>query len=245
MALRVFHPCHFHFEEQDIRVGESTVSGGVSLSGFEDVVRKDGGGFWRADFSNADFGDRDDAGRAETLAWRALNAGMLGGSVAVDVLFCDKLHQPVYGTAFVPHSDDTPFSDDSLYQSGGAECTVVAVVNGQVGGNRATILDIRLVSERALIGGERAGYIGANGWGHRALEIAALEDRGGSVTRITFQPPIRGGIAAGDALDFDNVRCQMRRTSAASNPLSMGAFSSASISFQEDMRPPRISEDAA
>jgi hypothetical protein len=54
MALRVFHPCQFHFEAQDIRVDGSTISGGVSLSGFEDVIRTDGGGFWRADFSGAD-----------------------------------------------------------------------------------------------------------------------------------------------------------------------------------------------
>ena len=237
--LRVFHPCQFGFSSDDIRVDGSAISGGTSLSGFEDVIRTDGGGIWRADFQDADFGDRDDAGRAETLTWRALNAGMLGGSVAVIVKFCGRLHQPVStASLFVPHSDQTPFADDSQYQSGGASAIVTAVVNGQAGGNRATVLDIRLISARPLIGGERFGYDGANGWGERSAEIYAVEDRGGGVTRITFQPPIRGGIAAGDALDFDNPGCRMRRTSPASNPLSMGAFSSASISFQEDMRPP-------
>lgn len=223
MALRVFHPCDFHFEEQDIRVDGSTVSGGVSLSGFEDVVRVDGGGFWRADFSNADFGDRDDAGRAETLAWRAENAAMLGGTVPVIVRLCDRLHQPVLGSFGSPP---------------GAACTVLAVVNGQAGGNRATVLDISLVSQRPLLAGERFGYFGANGWGERAAEVYAVEDRPNRVQRITFQPPIRGGIAAGAMLDFDSPSCRMRRTSPASNPLNMGAFSSASISFQEDMRPP-------
>ena len=240
MALRVFHPCQFNFEAQDIRVDGSTISGGTSLSGFEDVIRTDGGGFWRADFTGSDFGDRDDNGRAETLAWRALNAGMQGGAVAVDVEFCDRLHQPVYDAVRVPHSDGTPFSDDSLYRSAGAECTVASVINGQAGGLRATILDIRLTSERALLGGERFSYEGRNGWGMRAAEIYSLEDRGGGVTRITFQPPIRGGIAAGDLLDFDSVRCRMRRTSAPSNALSMGAFSSGNLSFQEDRRPPVV-----
>lgn len=55
----------------------------------------------------------------KTLAWRALNSGMLGGSVAINVDFCDRLHQPVGDLALVPHSDGTPFSDDSLYQSSG------------------------------------------------------------------------------------------------------------------------------
>jgi len=238
MALRVFHPCQFGFENQDVRVDGTTVSGGVSISGYEDVVRIDGGGIWRADFSEADFGDRSELGRAETLSWRALNAGMLGGSVAVVVDFCDRLHQPVLDAVEVPHSDGTLFSDNTLYRSSGAECTVVTVVNGQAAGNRATVLDIRIVSERALIGGERFSYIGANGWGERAAEIYEIEGRPDGITRVTLQPPIRGGVAAGDALDFDRVRCRMRRTSAASNPLNMGAFSSASISFQEDMRPP-------
>ncbi len=221
--LRVFHPCQFGFSSDDIRVDGSAMSGGTSLSGYEDVIRTDGGGIWRADFGDADFGDRDDAGRAETLAWRALNAGMQGGAVPVIVKFCDRLHQPVL---------------DGHGSPPGAEATVVGVVNGQARGNRATVLDIRIVSQRPLIGGERFGYIGADGWGERVGDVYEVEDRGGGLTRITFQPPIRGGIAPGAALDFDNPGCRMRRTSPASNPLNMGTFSSASISFQEDMRPP-------
>ena len=209
------------------------------LSGYQDIGGTGGGGIWLADFSGADFGDRDDAGRAETLYWRAINAGMRGGVIAVDVLFCDRLHQPVLDAIRVPHSDDTPFSDDSLYRSAGAECQVVAAVNGQAGGLRATIIDVRLTSERALIGGERFSYHHPD-WGWRAAEIESVEDRGGGVSRLTFQPPIRGGIAAGAALDFDTIRCQMTRTSAASNALSQGAFSTAEISFQEDMRPPVV-----
>lgn len=228
MALRLFHPCRFGFSDQDIRVDGSTVSGGVSLSGYEDVIRVDGGGFWRADFTGADFGDRDEEGRADTLAWRAINASMVGGSVSVIVEFCDRLHQPVL---------DAHRVGDAPYITPGAAASVLAVVNGQVGGNRATILNIAIVSERALIGGERFTYIGANGWGERVAEIAEVQDIPGG-KRITISPPIRGGIALGSALDFDNVRCRMRRTSAPSNPLNMGTFSTASISFQEDMRPP-------
>lgn len=218
----------------------ATLSGGVSLAGYEDVIRTDGGGIWRADFTNADFGDRDAAGRAETLAWRALNAGMSGGAVAVVVQFCDGLHQPIAAAPFeATHSDLTPFSDTTPYTSSGAPGRVLAVVNGQAGGNRATVLDIQLASDSPLIGGERFTYIGANGWGERAAEIFALQVIEGGY-RVSISPPIRGGIAVGDDLDFDNVRCRMRRTSSPSNALNMGAFTSASISLQEDMRPPVI-----
>src|SRR3546814_15149615 len=103
MALRVFHPCYFHFKDQDIRVVGSEVDGGTSLAGIQDIVATDGGGFWQADYTNADFGDRDEAGRAETLAWRATNAGMSGGP-AVITLFCDRWHQPVGARCTVPPS---------------------------------------------------------------------------------------------------------------------------------------------
>lgn len=238
MALRILHLCQFHFETQDIRVVGSEVDGGTSLSGITDVVQTDGGGYWQADFGDADFGGRDEGERAETLAWRALNAGLAGGQAAV-VRFCDRWHQPVGDLATVPHSDDASFSDESLYASAGATARVLAVVNGQLGGLNATILDIALASERPLIGGERFSYTGANGWGARAAEIASIEDIPGG-KRITFQPPIRGGIAVGDPLDFDDPRCVMRRTSAPINALSMGLWSSASISFVEDMRDPTL-----
>lgn len=237
MALRVFHPCQWHFDDQDIRVAGATVSGGVSLSGIEDIIRTDSGGYWLADFGNADFGDRDAAGRAETLSWRAVNAGMLGGSVPVVVQFCDRFHQPVLDVTKVPHSDQTPFSDRSLYQSGGASATVAAVQNGQAGGNRATVIEIAPVFGQSLIGGERFTHVHAT-WGERAYEVYSVEPVEGGGLRLTFQPPIRGGIAIGDELDFDNVRCRMRRISEPSNPLNMGVFSSASISFREDMVPP-------
>lgn len=238
MALRVFHPCQFGFKDRDIRVDIAVITGERSLSGFQDIDGTGGGGIWIADFANGSFGGRSDDRRAATLSWRASNAGMQGGATAVDVLFCDRLHQPVLDRAGVPHSDGTPFSDDTLYASSGAQCVVLAVVNGQVGGNAATVLDIRLTAERALLAGERFSYYGAAGWNWRAAETYAVEVIGAGVTRVTFSPPIRGGIAVGDAIDFDTIRCQMTRTSPASNALNMGAFSSATIAFQEDMRPP-------
>jgi len=237
MALRTLHLCPFNFESQDIRVVNSELDGGTSLSGISDPIQNDGGGFWQADFSGADFGGRDDDDRAMTLAWRAINAGLSGGARAI-VRFCDLHHQPVYGSSSVPHSDDTPFSDDAEYESGGSEASVLAVVNGDPGedGLNATIIDIAITSERPLIGGERFTHVHA-AWLDRAYEIASVEDIVGG-KRIKFQPPIRGGIAAGDPLDFDNVRCVMHRASAPTNALSGGLFSSASLGMVEDMRPP-------
>lgn len=237
MAPRVFHPCQFNFQDEDIRVDGSTIDGGTSISGYQDLVRTDGGGIWRADFTNADFGGPNDEDRAATLAWRAVNAGMLGGSTPIVVRFCDRFHQPVTGSTETTHSDGSEFSDDTPYESSGASAVVVAVVNGQAGGLRATTIDVVPTTQRPLIGGERFTHVHGE-WGERAYEIYSIEPVGGSTIRLTFQPPIRGGIAVGDELDLDNIRCRMRRVSPPSNPLSIGLYASASISFQEDMRPP-------
>jgi hypothetical protein len=237
MALRVLHLCQFHFENQDIRVIGSQIDGGTSLSGIQDVVETGGGGYWQGDWSDGTFGGRSEERRAETLAWRAVNAG-LGGSRRVVVPFCDRWHQPVLDRVSVPHSDGTPFSDGTEYESGVASSTVLAVVNGQTGGLNCTILDIAITSERALIGGERFTHVHPI-WRERAYEISGIEDIPGG-KRISFIPPIRGGIKAGDPLDFDDPRCVMRRVSEPTNALNMGVFASASITMVEDMRDPSL-----
>lgn len=236
MALRILHLCQFNFKDQDIRVVSTELDGGTSLSGITDTVTIDGGGYWQADYSNGNFGGRDEARRAATLSWRAVNAGLSGGQRAV-LQFCDRWHQPVGPYATVPHDDGTPFSDGSEYETGGGvDSTVLAVVNGQTGGLNATIIDIAITSAKPLIGGERFTHVHST-WLHRAYEISAIEEIEGG-KRITFQPPIRGGIEAGDLLDFNDVRCVMRRASPATNAINLGLFSSASISMVEDMSEP-------
>jgi hypothetical protein len=236
MALRVLDLCFFQFKDVDLRVVSTELDGGTSLSGISEPIAIDGGGYWQGDWTNANFGGRDNAKRAKTLAWRAVNAGLSGGQRAA-VRFGDRWHQPVGPFATVPHSDQTPFSDGSEYASGGGVAsTVLAVVNGQTGGLNCTILDISFSAPKPLIGGERFTYVHPT-WLDRAAEISSIEDIEGG-KRITFQPPIRGGIEVGDALDFNNPRCVMRRASPATNSLNLGLFSSASISMVEDMREP-------
>lgn len=237
MALRVLHLCQFHFDNQDIRVVGSEVDGGTSLSGIQDVVETSGGGYWQGDWSEADFGGRSDDERAETLAWRAVNAGLSGGRRVV-VPFCDRWHQPILDRATIALNDETPFSGGAEYGDEGSASRVLAVVNGQAGGLNCTILDIAMTSERALIGGERFTHVHPT-WLERAYEIGSVQEITGGM-RISFQPPIRGGINAGDALDFNDPRCVMRRTSEPTNALSMGLFSSASITMVEDMRDPDL-----
>ena len=240
MAVRTIHLCPYNFKSSDPVVIGSEVDGGTSLSGIQDVVETSGGGYWQWSLSNGSFGGRPDERREVALSWRAINAGLSGGAVAV-FRFCDRHHQPVYGRVTVPHSDNTPFSDDTEYVSAGAAASVLAVVNGQVGGLNATIIDIVITSERVLIGGEKFGYIGAGGWGDRVSEISSVEDIPGG-KRIRFHPPIRGGVAIGDPLDFDDPKLRMRRVSqpsSALDPLSQ-TTSVSSLVLIEDMRDPDL-----
>ena len=74
-------------------------------------------------------------------------------------------------------------------------------------------------------------------WGERCAEIISVDTVTGG-KRVKFQPPIRGGIKVGDALDFNNPRCRMVRASQATNALNMGLWATASLTMVEDMRPP-------
>lgn len=218
-----FHPCQFDFQDQDIKREGMTTSGGRSLSGFEDVIRTDGGGFLTAEYSNGETWERQD-----TLAWRAITDAMDGGAVAVVVHFCDRLHQPVLDAASVPHSDQTPFSDDSLYRGAGASGSVTASA-----GLRATALRMSFSGQREIIGGEWFTIVHST-WGERAYRVIAIEG-----DTIQFRPPLREAVEVGAPLDFDDPRCRMRLSGAPANPTNMGRFQSVTARFVEDMRQPR------
>jgi len=217
-----FHPCQFDFQDQDVKREGLTTSGGTSLSGFEDVIRTDGGGFLSVEFSSGETWERQD-----TLAWRAIADAMDGGATAVVVHFCDRLHQPVGVVQRVPHSDQTPFADEALYRSSGASASLLADAP-----LRATTIRLGIVSELPLIGGELFTIVHPT-WGERAYRIIAID--GGTVQ---IRPPLREAAPAGTTLDFDDPRCRMRLSGAPSNATNMGRFQAVSARFVEDMRTP-------
>lgn len=239
MTLRTVHLCPFGFRSSDPVVVGTEIDGGTSIAGYTDAVAIDNGGSWQWTLQNATFGGRGDDRRDTTLTWRALNAGLSRGRPAV-FLICDRYHQPVGPLATVTHSDGSPFSDSSEYVSPGAEATVAAVLNGQTDGLNATMLNISIASEKPLIGGERFTYVHPD-WGPRCAEIVAIYDNDDGTKQIEFQPPIRGGIAIGDPLDFDNPRCVMHRVSQPTNAIDpVSLQTTAQITLVEHMVDPAI-----
>jgi hypothetical protein len=223
MTLPVFHPCTFNFKDIDLRRVGSVTSGGTSLSGIDDPIETDGGGFWRIDLTNGMTRDRRTG-----LAWRALTEGMDNGSQGVIVLLCsERLFQPVGDLVTVDHSDGTPFDDDTPYTSSGADYSAAAPA-----ALRATTMTIAGASELPLIGGELFSVEHPQ-WGWRVYRVRRID---GDV--ISFLPPLREAVAATTALEFDTPRCQMRMASVASNPTNLGRFTACSLSMVEDMRKP-------
>lgn len=227
--LPVIHLCQFNPKSEDLRVVGSEVDGGTSLSGISDPIQTDGGGYWQFDSSDMAFGGRGSARQDETLEWRAITALFAGGR-QVQVGLCDVAHAPINGLK-------RPIGERGHTPNIGSSAHVLAVVNGQQGGLNATIIDIAITSERPLTHGMKFGYTGADGWGPRAAEILyqGVQPITGGF-RITFQPPIRGGIAAGDVLDFNEPQLVMRRVSAPSNATSLGIFGSGAMQLVESMK---------
>lgn len=222
MALRTFHPCAFQFRTTDIRRVGNTVDGGTSLSGFRDDIETTGGGFLQADFTNGFTRDK-----ASGNAWRALT-DMDGGEAVVVLLCSERLFQPLATFTRTPHSDATPFSDGSEYDSGSSGTYITAAAAAL----RATSLTLGAGQAANLIGGELFAIEHLT-WGWRAYRIRSI-----SGDTITFRTPLREAVTAGTALEFDRPRCQMRKIGATSNSTEYGKFGSCSISFGEDMRPP-------
>jgi hypothetical protein len=205
--MPTFDPSQFGIQTLDFRVIGAVLSGGKSLSGIEDPISTDGGGFVVADFSGGQLIDRE-----SNLAWRALMAACDNGIASVDVLLCDRRHQPV--------------------RKNGPAISAAAVSSPAL---RATSITISASLNRSLLGGEWFS-INHPTWGHRAYQIATVTPSGSNFV-LTFRPPLREAVSSGTAIEFSYPTCKMRLASAPSNSTT-GRLGTAAASFVEDMRLP-------
>lgn len=225
MALRTFHPCSFNFGSTNIRRVGNVIDGGTSLSGLNDLIEADGGGYIAADFTNGFTRDASDG-----KAWRAQTDAMDSGATPVVVLLCaEKNFQPVNGRpATSPHEWNKPIADDAPDKGAAYTASANAAL-------RATTLAITGNSERPITGGELFS-INHLTWGWRAYRIDpdGLKEDG----TIGFRPPLREAVTAATPLEFDTPRCVMRLAQKTDNPTDNGTLTTCSISFVEHMRKP-------
>lgn len=201
-------PTHlFKFRTHRYSLTGRAITGGQSISGITQSVNTTGGGFWVFELGGANLRTVE-----RLKAWRAMEALIDDGVTSIEVPICDYRQapvqvvggSPVYGGATVPHSDDTPFSDDTEYVSGSPSGSVSASA-----ALRATTLRIQVIGG-PVIGGEHFSFTHPT-VGRRMYRIRTVEaDLGGGVYDVTFRPPLREAVTAGEEADFRNPSCLMK-----------------------------------
>ncbi len=219
--VAIFPTARFSFDEQEVDIERRTVSGGTALSGEEDVIETDGGGRVFAEFASGPLLER-----ADQLAWRAITTRFGSGTVPVIVPFCDRLHQPYGNEHDVTHSDGSTFDDGEEYSGGGPVASVV--VDAAL---RATTLTLDVELAQPLIGGEWFSIEHpTKGW--RAYNVQTVEGDDDALT-VTFSPPLREAVSAGDPVDFHEPRCLMRVDGRPPRKIEIGRYGEAAIRFVE------------
>jgi hypothetical protein len=223
--MKVFPTCLFAPNDVQADLERRTISGGVALSGDEDLIAADGGGRVFVEFGDPYLDDI-----AAAKAWRALDAYLDGGARAIIVPFCDGRHQPMRARISATHSDGTTFSDETEYAQGDAHAEIA-----EAAPLRATTLHLKnLVLPEDLVGGEwlSVDHPTMRWRSYRIAEITAYDAEAGTAT-VTIRPPTREAVTIGEPVDFSEPRCTMRLDGEMPSPTSMG-YASGSARFVED-----------
>lgn len=201
-------------------IAPRSLAGPSSVSGYTQIVSSDAG-IWKATFGNIII-----KSRAEVLAFRAL-ANLLEGRLGTILVPLCRAYQPVPADSDalyedVPHSDDALFDDDSGYVG-----TVIDVVAADPAAVRAVSMTVTVNYAGDIEPGQHFSL--GNG---RLYRVRTFDADTGA---MTFRPPLREAVAAGDALNFDDPVCLMRLASddAMNLELSLRRFGSPSVSFIE------------
>lgn len=222
MPLFVF-PAHLlHPEEVTVRIVESVISGGTSLSGEEDVVATDGGGRWEIVYS----GIQLDTPTLNRL-WEAWEGHLGRGTVycLVPTVSIDTAPIGSMGTGLMPVS--AIVADDPVFPTSVAYSAPVVIATIAAGAAlRATTLFIAVTRGAPLVGGERFSI------GQRAYKV--VRPLGGGQFQI--EPPLREAVAAGASCNFDwpVVKARSAPGESWSTTLRIGRFGEASIRFLEN-----------
>ena len=215
----VFPTALFGFMQQEVDIERQTLSGGTSLAGDTDRISADGGGRVFAEFAGGELIDRE-----KVLAWRAVLGTLEEGVTPAVVSFCDTRHQPYGGEHIVTYGDGAVHSDGTPFSGGGPRATAAAAAP-----LRATRVAISGAFSRPLIGGEWFTVTHVDK-GPRAYKVRAIDENTGE---LSFRPPLRAAINAGDELDFAHPRCLMVADGRPGSALVNRRHTTAAIRFVE------------
>jgi hypothetical protein len=204
-----------------------TISSGQTASGVMPLARMDGGGLWKATFSDVAIVTIE-----QVLAWRQIAAYCDGGVSPIIVPFCETRYQPglaKLAQTFVPHSDDTPHSDDSPYSGGSrldARFGAPAVL-------RQTVVHISFLTGGPFVGGEHFS-VNHPTIGPRLYRVVNADG-----PLVEIRPPLRGPIPTGTILELEHPACVMRlaTSDAMDLTLTQRKFGRPSVDFLEAFPP--------
>lgn len=194
-------PIHL-FNPANIKVTPTgrTISGGEALSGEQDVIRTDGGGFWVVTFGEIDLSDPD-----LMRAWEAWETHLAGGveRVLIPVPSLLTAPRPTAGGILALPGDLRSQSDDPYFPEALGFATPLMLANIPVAGAlRATTLVIDMIRGARLKGGERFSIDHATK-GRRMYRVERVTARDGQEATCKIWPPLREAIGTDTAADFD------------------------------------------
>jgi hypothetical protein len=187
-------------------------TGGRSLGGLQRSVRTDRG-WWVGSYQNVVFrrGNFD-----QQRTWNALRVALGGTAGLIAVPVCSTALWARMGIDFnregVPHDDDTPFDDETLYVQNS-----VLVEMASFAPISATVVTLRLL-DHDLPGSIRFSYQ------HAMYETGRiLGQPGPGLYQVEIFPAIRAPIPAGAMLETDRPTVLCHLASDAEMDLDMGA----------------------
>jgi hypothetical protein len=177
-----------------------TRSGGTTLGGVTPAVSTDLG-FWRINYGAVTLRNKN---TAQWRTWQALRTLLNGRSGLVEVPVWGRLSSPYLDGVFeppilLPHSDDTPFSDGTMYEQ--LPIAIQSVGATDIG---RTTITMNVIKGSLDLAGTRFGFKGA------LYEVGKILDISGSLVTVNIFPTVRELIPSGSDLNFVNPTCICR-----------------------------------
>lgn len=175
--------------------------------------------------------------RQQIAAWKVIEAQLDNGANSIIVPCREFNNSPLLiprRKSLVPHSDNTPFSDQTQYVS-----QKVISSTDQAMDFRATLMKFRLKGGRPLIGAELFSFKHPTiGWRiYRISTVEVIEEiEDGFYYEAKFRVPLREDVPSGTEIIWDKPQCLMSlaEPDGMSAPIRLNRFLDASLTFVED-----------
>lgn len=224
MALPIF-PVHL-FRPSAVKadVRASLISGGVSLSGEEDVIQTDGGGRWEITYSGINLRTPE-----MLRLWDMWTSFMPGQVFLVPLVSVSTSPRPSAAGGLARPSailaNDKHFPTEVKYAA-----PYIVAQAAAAAALRSTSLAINVSQGARIQGGERFSI------GERAFKIERVVSQSGQQATVKVSPPARSAVSAGAAVNFEwpVVCCRLAMGQDLAPDIAWGRRAEVSISFVED-----------